>query len=128
MPVEEVMTENVLTAYPNRSPEKSLAMMRKHKKTMLVIVDDNNTMMGIVSAYDVIKKMDDIKTIEEIMVSTEPFLWSSQSAKDAIIMMSNAPLGIIPVVDDAKRVVGLVTRGTLLSALSSQWTELEAIK
>ncbi len=126
MSVEEVMVETVLTSLPGRSPEKSLAMMRKHKKTMLVIVDENDIMMGIVSAYDVIKQMDEIKTIEEIMISPEPFLWSSQSAKDAIIMMSNAPLGIIPVVDDTKRVVGLVTRGTLLSALSSQWTELEA--
>ena len=85
-------------------------------------------MLGFVSAYDLIKQMDNIKTIEEIMVSAEPFLWRSQSAKDAIVMMSNAPLGIIPVVDDTKKVVGLVTRGTLLSALSSQWTELEAVK
>ncbi|MGJ9386117.1 betaine/proline/choline family ABC transporter ATP-binding protein [Salipaludibacillus sp. CF4.18] len=126
MSVEEVMVETVLTSLPGRSPEKSLAMMRKHKKTFLVIVDENDTMMGIVSAYDVIKKMDEIKTIEEIMRTTEPFLLSSQSAKDAIVMMSNASLEIIPVVDETKRVVGLVTRGTLLSALSSQWTELEA--
>ncbi|HSO56603.1 MAG TPA: betaine/proline/choline family ABC transporter ATP-binding protein [Paenisporosarcina sp.] len=126
MSVEEVMVKTVLTSLPGQSPEKSLAIMRKHKKMMLVIVDENNIMLGIVSAYDVIKQMNEIKTIEEIMISPEPFLWSSQSAKDAIIMMSNASLGIIPVVDDTKRVVGLVTRGTLLSALSSQWTELEA--
>lgn len=128
MSVEEVMSETVLTSYPHRSPEKSLAIMRKHKKTMLVIVDEDNIMLGFVSAYDLIKQMDNIKTIEEIMVSAEPFLWRSQSAKDAIVMMSNAPLGIIPVVDDNKKVVGLVTRGTLLSALSSQWTELEAVQ
>lgn len=126
MSVEEVMVKTVLTSLPGQSPEKSLAIMRKHKKMMLVIVDENNIMLGIVSAYDVIKQMNEIKTIEEIMISPEPFLWSSQSAKDAIIMMSQAPLGIIPVVDETKRVVGLVTRGTLLSALSSQWTELEA--
>lgn len=126
MSVEEVMVKTVLTSLPGQSPEKSLAIMRKHKKMMLVIVDENNIMLGIVSAYDVIKQMNEIKTIEEIMITPEPFLWSSQSAKDAIIMMSQAPLGIIPVVDETKRVVGLVTRGTLLSALSSQWTELEA--
>ncbi|MCQ6277189.1 ABC transporter ATP-binding protein [Bacillus sp. V3B] len=126
MSVAEVMVENVLTSFPGRSPEKALAIMRKHKKTMLVIVDESDHMIGIVSAYDVIKKMEEIKTIEEIMQTSEPFLLSSQSAKDAIVMMPKASLGIIPVVDETKRVVGLVTRGTLLSALSSQWTELEA--
>ncbi|MBT2583353.1 betaine/proline/choline family ABC transporter ATP-binding protein [Planococcus sp. ISL-109] len=126
MSVEEVMAETVLTSLPDRSPEKSLALMRKHKKTMLVIVDENKVMMGIVSAYDVIKQMNEIKTIEEIMLTNEPFLLSSQSAKDAIVMMANASLGIIPVVDETKRIAGLVTRGTLLSALSSQWTEVGA--
>ncbi|MBM4763207.1 betaine/proline/choline family ABC transporter ATP-binding protein [Bacillus sp. B15-48] len=126
MSVEEVMLENVLTSFPSRSPQKALAIMRKHKKTMLVVVDESDHMMGLVSAYDVIKKMEEIKTIEEIIRTSEPFLLNSQSAKDAIVMMPNATLGIIPVVDEDKRVVGLVTRGTLLTALSSQWTELEA--
>lgn len=126
MPVEEVMATDVLTSFSNRSPQKSLAMMRKNKKTMLVVVDERDKLLGIVSAYDVIKQMDDINTIEEIMQTSEPILMSSQSAKDAIVMMPNAKLGIIPVVDENKKVVGLVTRGTLLSALSSQWTEMEA--
>lgn len=42
-------------------------------------------------------------------------------------MMSNAHHGIIPVLDEAQNVKGLVTRGTLLSALSSQWTEMEEV-
>ncbi|MEC5425535.1 ABC transporter ATP-binding protein [Virgibacillus sp. C22-A2] len=126
MSVRDVMNETVLTSLPNRSPEKSLAMMRKNKKMMLVVVDEDDKMMGIVSAYDLIKKMNEIKSIEEILLPSEPYLMSSQSAKDAIVMMSTASLGIITVLDEMNKVVGLVTRGTLLSALSSQWTELEA--
>ncbi|MFD1037770.1 betaine/proline/choline family ABC transporter ATP-binding protein [Virgibacillus byunsanensis] len=126
MSVRDVMNETVLRSLPNRSPEKSLSMMRKDKKMMIVVVDENDKMMGIVSAYDLMKKMNEIKSIEEIMRSSEPYLKSSQSAKDAIVMMSTASLGIIPVLDEMNRVVGLVTRGTLLSALSSQWTEMEA--
>ncbi|WP_087974942.1 betaine/proline/choline family ABC transporter ATP-binding protein [Oceanobacillus rekensis] len=126
MSVQDVMAEKVLTALPSRSPEKSLAMMRKQRKTMLIVVDEKDKMLGIVSAYELIKKMDEIKSIEEIMLTSEPFLTGSQSAKDAIIMMETASQGIVPVVDEANKVIGLVTRGTLLSALSSQWTELEA--
>ena len=53
------------------------------------------------------------------------FLLDSASAKDAIIMMDETPFGMIPIVDEANKVVGLVTRGSLLSALSTQWTETE---
>ena len=43
------------------------------------------------------------------------------------MMMPNVKYGVIPVLNEAKKVVGIVTRGTLLTALSSQWTELEGI-
>ncbi|MFC4022396.1 betaine/proline/choline family ABC transporter ATP-binding protein [Oceanobacillus longus] len=125
MSVVDVMTDSVLTALPNRSPEKSLAMMRKQRKTMLIVVDETDKLLGIVSAYDLMKKMDDIKTIEEIMLPAKVFLDSSKSAKDAILLMQTASRGIIPVVDEGEKLIGLVTRGTLLSALSSQWTEME---
>jgi len=125
--VESVMTEKVITSYLHRSPEKALLMMRKEKITSLIVIDEENAILGIVSAYDLIKKVDSIKSIEEVMVSPEYVLLDSANAKEAIVMMSSARLGIIPVIDEAKKVKGLVTRGTLLSALSSQWTELEGL-
>jgi len=57
------------------------------------------------------------------MVSREPFLFDTSTAKDAIIMMNKAPYGILPVIDKMQKLVGVVTRGSLLSAMSSQWTE-----
>lgn len=125
MPVTEIMSESVVTSLPHRSPEKALSLIRQRKITNLIVVDDDNKLLGIVSAYDVIKKLDDIKTIEEIMVSREPFLSDAATAKDAIIMMDDAPFGIIPVVDHYQKVLGVVTRGSLLSVMSSQWTETE---
>ncbi len=85
----------------------------------------SNKFLGIVSAYDVIKKLDVIKTIEEIMLAREPFLHETYTAKDAIVLMDDAPFGIIPMIDARQRVLGVVTRGSLLSAMSSPWTETE---
>ena len=123
MPVIDIMSESVYTALPQWSPEKALSFIRQRKITNLIVVDDDNKLVGIVSAHDLIKKLDDIKIIEEIMVSREPFLFDTATAKDAIIMMNEAPYGILPVVDKTQKLVGVVTRGSLLSAMSSQWTE-----
>jgi len=127
MPVAAVMTEKVVTAQAGFSPSKALLMTRQHKITSLIIVDDQGAFTGLVSAYRLIKSVDTIETIAEIMEAPEAVLSISATAKDAIVMMSNAQYGIIPVLDETQKVSGLVTRGTLLSALSSQWTELEEV-
>jgi len=124
MPVIDIMSESVYTAIPQWSPEKALSFIRKRKITNLIVVDDDKKLIGIVSAYDVIKKLDDIKIIEEIMQNREPFLYDTATAKDAIVMMDEAPYGIIPIIDKTQKLVGVVTRGSLLSAMSSQWTEM----
>lgn len=125
MPVTEIMSETVVTSLPQRSPEKALSLIRQRKITNLIVVDDDKKLIGIVSAYDVIKRLDAIKTIEEIMLSREPFLPETATARDAIVMMDEAPFGIIPIVDAQQRVLGVVTRGSLLSAMSSPWTDTE---
>ena len=74
MPVTDIMSESVVTSLPQRSPEKALSLIRQRKITNLIVVDDDKKLLGIVSAYDVIKKLDDIKTIEEIMLPTRAIL------------------------------------------------------
>lgn len=128
MSVTEVMKEQVVTGFSSRSPEKALSIMRKQKITELIVIDQEKSIQGIVTAPDLMRRMDDITTIEEIMVSEKPTLSHTATAKDAIVAMEGAQLGIIPVVTEENKVVGLVTRGTLLSAMSSQWTNLEESK
>lgn len=126
MPVIDIMSESVVTTLPQSSPEKAISLIRQRKITDLIIVDESKNLLGIVSAYDVIKKVNNIRTIAELMQPISHFLQDTASAKDAIIMMDESPFGLIPIVDEKNKVVGLVTRGSLLSALSSQWTETEA--
>ena len=125
MLVLDIMAEKIVTTSPHQSPEKAITLTRRRKITNLLVVDDDDKLLGIVSAYDLIKKLDSIKTIEEIMVPAEPYLLDSASAKDAIIMIDDAPFGMIPIVNKDHKIMGLVTRGSLLSAMSNQWTETE---
>jgi len=126
MPVTDVMSDKVSTSLPLRSPERALSSMRQHRTNTLIIVNEEDILQGVVSAYDLIARMGSIQTVGEIMVPSDPYLTDSANAKDAIIAMSEAKFGIIPVVNREHKVIGVVTRGTLLSALSSQWLEMEA--
>ncbi|MFD1927418.1 betaine/proline/choline family ABC transporter ATP-binding protein [Sporosarcina siberiensis] len=125
MPVTDILSESIVTSLPTLSPERGITLIRKSKTTNLIIADEDKKLLGIVSAYDLIKKLDDIKTVSEIMTKAEPYLFDSATAKDAIVMMDHTSMGMIPVVDRNHKIIGLVTRGSLLSAMSSQWTEME---
>ncbi|MDM5334906.1 ABC transporter ATP-binding protein [Ureibacillus composti] len=125
MPVTEIMAETIVTSSPQKSPERAISLIRQRKITNLIIQDTDGRLLGIVSAYDLLKKMGTVKTIDEIMVPAEPYLLDTATAKDAIVLIDVAPFGMIPIVDKDHKLVGLVTRGSLLSALSSQWIETE---
>ena len=126
MPVTEIMSESVVTSLPQRSPEKALSLIRQRKITNLIVVDDDKKFLGIVSAYDVIKKLDDIKTIEEIMLPREPFLNRNCNCKRCNCHDGRSAFRHYSRLIDARQsVLGVVTRGSLLSAMSSQWTETE---
>lgn len=127
MPVSAVMTEKVITAQIGMSPSKALVMTRQHQITSLIIVNEAGALVGLVSSYKLIKKIDEIHSLEEIMEAPKTVLPLSATAKEAIVLMTTAQLGIIPILDETLRVKGLVTSGTLLSALSSQWTEMEEV-
>lgn len=125
IPVVDIMKENVAVIRPELSIAKARSLMRQKKTDTLVVVDENNVLLGILSAYGLHVKQDGSDTIEKYMKPVESALNRSASAKDAFIQITQAPFGIIPIVDDSRKVLGLVTRGSLLSAFANQWTEDE---
>src|SRR5690625_4293738 len=125
MPVANVMTTTVGTFHNYRSPEKALSVTRKKKITHLIIVDEDHSIVGMLDAYELANRVGKIQTIEEIMFPPEYTLSEADTAKDAIFMMKKVSYGIIPVLDEDDKVIGLVTRGSLLAVLSSQWTDVE---
>ncbi|HEY8528881.1 MAG TPA: CBS domain-containing protein, partial [Paenibacillaceae bacterium] len=78
---------------------------------------------GIVSAYDLQAKMEEIETVAEIMVPADTVLDLSATAKDALIAIDQAKFGIVPVVGAEGRVAGVVTKGSLLTMFSRLWVQ-----
>ncbi|RXZ81650.1 ATP-binding cassette domain-containing protein [Paenibacillaceae bacterium] len=123
MPITDVMSDKVSMCLSVTSPEKALAYMRQRRTNALLIVNEDDVLQGMISAYDLMANLEKMKSIENILMPPHPCLNSSASAKDAILAMPEAKFGIIPIINDQQHVVGVVTKGTLLSALSSQWIE-----
>lgn len=121
IPVTEVMRDNLSTSLPSRSLAKALTFMRQRKTETVLVCDEHGLLLGIVSAYEVAAKMETARTIEEIMTPVAITLQDTATARDALGLITQAPFGILPVINAEGRIKGLVTRGSLLTAFASQW-------
>jgi len=123
IPVSDVMRENPATVLSSRSPARALTVMRQRRADTLLVTDENGRLTGIISAYDLQAKMEEIETVAEIAVTAEPVLDLSATAKDALVAIEQARFGIVPVVGEEGRVTGVVTKGSLLTMFSRFWVE-----
>ncbi|MNJ34403.1 Carnitine transport ATP-binding protein OpuCA [compost metagenome] len=128
IPVTEVMRDNPSTTLPERSLGRALTFMRQRKTDTLLVGDKTGKLIGIVSAYDVAAQMDNVQTIQEIMVPPEVVLANTATARDALSLITQAPFGIIPVVTEEGEINGIVTRSSLLTAFAAQWVGVEGEK
>jgi osmoprotectant transport system ATP-binding protein len=119
--VKEIMRENPATALPSLSPARALSLMRQRRTDTLLVGDEDGKLTGIVSAYDLQTQMEGIKAIQEISLPADLSLHESATAKDALIAITGARFGIIPVVDDGNRIIGIVTRSSLLTVFADHW-------
>jgi osmoprotectant transport system ATP-binding protein len=117
------MRNNPALTLPSRTPIVAIDFMRQRKTDTLIIADENGRLLGIVSGYELQSSKENVQTISEIMQPMKTVLESSATAKDALKMIAKASYGIVPVVDGDKRIIGVVTRGSLLSFFANQWSE-----
>lgn len=123
IPVTDIMRNNPALTLPSRTPIVAIDFMRQRKTDTLIIADENGRLLGIVSGYELQSSKENVQTISEIMQPMKTVLESSATAKDALKMIAKASYGIVPVVDGDKRIIGVVTRGSLLSFFANQWSE-----
>lgn len=119
----DIMRNNPALTLPNKTPAVAINNMRQHKTDTLIIADENGRLLGITSGYELQSRKEHAQTVAELMQKVDTVLENTATAKDALQMIAKAPYGIIPVVDASQKVIGVVTRGSLLSFFASQWSE-----
>ncbi|MEL1134502.1 betaine/proline/choline family ABC transporter ATP-binding protein [Desulfitobacterium sp. THU1] len=122
IPVTDIMRENPAIVLPTRTPTVAISFMRQRKTDTLIVCDEKVKLLGIIPSYDLHAKKESIHTLAEIVQPIETILESTATAKDALQMINKAIYGIIPVVNETRKVIGVVTRGSLLSFFANQWS------
>lgn len=130
--VSRSMTRGVISIAPERTVVEAQELMTENKIRHLPVVDPDNRLIGIVTDRDIRSalpnrylregisaeeksrlarlKIEDIMTTEVISISP------TYTIQDALLMIQNAKVGALPVVDESQRLKGILSVRDLLRA------------
>ena len=126
--VKDYMNKAPLTATPDTEVEDLIKLILKHKVSGLVIADENNNFIGVVSELDCLRSMSDslyhdgtsaqAMTAKDIMTTEVMTTTPNASLLDIVVSMLKEGQRRRPVLEDGK-LVGQATCRQLLKAISS---------
>lgn len=113
----DVMSTELFTTRPNDTIDTVAKLFEDH--TGLPVLDDDNRLIGVVSRRDVKDKPPTTKVSE--CMSTPPIAAKpSSTVADAACLMLKHKIHRIPIVDKSAKVIGMVTRTDIFTALEAE--------
>ena len=121
---EDVMITNPITVSPKRNLLQARQIMRDKKVDSLLVVDKNYRLLGYITLESI--QLTENKDIAvELLMNNEPtYVINDINLPDLLTVFNNLKKGYLPVCDKERKLLGLVTRSSLISVLSSQYIEM----
>ena len=130
--VDELMSSNLVTAYPDDPLEKIVKLMLENEVGSVVIVNEKGVLLGIITERDLItmvlcqKINPNILKAKDIMSSPVIYVESGTLIEEAVAVMQDKKIGHLPVVKGG-RVIGIIAEGDVIS-LAPEYLQLLRIK
>ncbi|MFC5650438.1 ABC transporter ATP-binding protein [Paenibacillus solisilvae] len=117
--VNEVMVTQPVTAFPNKGLAEAITIMERRKVDTLFIIDRQRLLKGIVSIYNVLEHYGEENiTVADVMRPVSFSVRSGSLLSESVEIMSQNQLSNLAVIDDQNRLVGLITRGSVVRHLA----------
>ena len=121
---EDVMISKPVTVSPKRNLLQAREIMREKKVDSLLVINKLGTLLGYITLENIQKIEEKNKLVEEVMNKEPIWVSGDTSLPELLEVFNNLKKGYLPVCDEAYRLLGLVTRSSLISVLSSQYIEM----
>lgn len=121
--VEKMMVCDPIYILNNRTVADAIQMMKYHRVDTLFIVDENRSLKGHVDIFDLDKRDMGNDPVGNHTKQTI-YIQNSTKIRDAIYYINDLGYRNLPVVDDQRKLVGLVTRATIVDRIyESYWSD-----
>ncbi|KPV42064.1 ABC transporter ATP-binding protein [Alicyclobacillus ferrooxydans] len=116
--VEEVMTEAV-TVRPGRGIAECVQHMRRRHVNSLIVTDREGRYLGVVGAEEVYEHyQNESATAEMAMRRDAPTVMPDSNVEEVLTILQTNAKGFLPVVDRSEKLIGVVTRASVLNVIT----------
>ncbi|TDL92320.1 ATP-binding cassette domain-containing protein [Vibrio vulnificus] len=124
--VEQIMSRNPISITDEKSLTDAITIMREKRVDSLLVVDEQNVLKGFVDVETNSEYRKKAKFISEV-INTEVYSVKQDTLiRDSVQKILKRGFKYVPVVDQNKHLVGIVTRATLVDIVyDSIWGEEE---
>ncbi len=126
---EDIMLENPVVCSPDITVNKAFDRMRMFKVNSLLVVNERTReMVGLIKPKTIQKVKDRTRKVSDVMILD--FVWTKpeDTIVDILKVVDDNDISEIPVLDETRKLLGLVTENSLITTLSQQYfDEDEAI-
>lgn len=122
--VETIMLKNPVSLTRDRSTYDALALMRKKRVDTIFVTDEENHLLGAVGMFDIGRFGKHIKSLDEVMEKVYT-IRENTVIMNAIRDIYNLDIKNLPVVDSENKLVGLVTRASVVDTIYTNLWENE---
>lgn len=122
---KDIMIQNPVSVKASRTVIQGMEIMRTNKVDSLLIKDKEENFLGIVTIKALRRNGIQNHYLSEIMNKESIFVYDDNNLVEILEVMNKENIGHVPVVTRYNKLVGLITRSSLLSVLSEQFLEME---
>ena len=121
---EDVMISKPITVSPKRNLLQARQIMREKKVDSLLVVDKNYKLLGYITLESIQFAENKNISVEALMNNKPTYAVNDINLPDLLMIFNNLKKGYLPVCDNDRKLLGLVTRSSLISVLSSQYIDM----
>lgn len=114
---EQIMSSPVVTLSVDDSASDALGLFKKGRFRHLPVINNANTLVGIVSDRSFIGLLDHDKAVGELMRANIISARPHTTIKAIAGLMFNERIGAMPIVKEGGELIGIVTRSDILYAI-----------
>ncbi|KEO84151.1 ABC transporter ATP-binding protein [Tumebacillus flagellatus] len=122
--VADVMLPNPVKMSRYKGLAEAVQTMQRKRVTSILVADQDGRYRGIADTSDIYKRFhEESMTLGDVMRTNVPTLLPEMPLSEAISQVQNAPFGHVPVVNAEGKLVGLMTRASLVDLLAKPYLE-----
>ncbi|EGO9399445.1 osmoprotectant [Enterococcus faecalis] len=112
--VDEVMLNSAITITPEKSLQEAIKLMREKRVDTLLVVDNSHVLKGFIDVETLDQQRGKASSVGDILNKDVFSVQKTALLRDALQRILKRGLKYVPVVDEQKRVVGILTRASLV--------------